>query len=98
LQLRGGFAAGKDEAVAGFEIVDGADLDGAPAEGLQSGGVGGEVTLDSEDANFHGAWNLKKKRKAKFVKPNGARLRRRPLQKRNRSKDRPLQKAGVLRG
>jgi hypothetical protein len=52
---------------------------------LQSDGVGGEVTLDSEDADFHGAWNLKK-RKAKFVKPNGARLRRRPLQKRNRSK------------
>jgi hypothetical protein len=60
LQLRGGFAAGKDEAVAGFEIVDGAHLDGVRAEGLQSGGVGGEVTLDSEDADFHGAWNLKK--------------------------------------
>ena len=27
LQLGGGFAAGKDKAVAGFEIVDGADLD-----------------------------------------------------------------------
>jgi hypothetical protein len=54
--------------------------------------------LDSEDADFHGAWSLKKKRKAKFVKPNGAHLRRRPLQKRNRSKDRPAQKAGVLRG
>ena len=53
LQLRGGFAAGKDEAVAGFEIVDGADLDGVRVEGLQSGGVGGEVTLDSEDADFH---------------------------------------------
>ena len=53
LQLRGGFAAGEDEAVAGFEIVDGADLDGVRVEGLQSGGVGGEVTLDSEDADFH---------------------------------------------
>jgi hypothetical protein len=63
LQLRGGFAAGKDEAVAGFEIVDSADLDGVCAEGLQSDGVGGEVTLDSEDADFHGAWNLKKNEK-----------------------------------
>jgi hypothetical protein len=54
LELRGGFAAGKNQAVAGFEVVDDADLDGVGAEGLQSGGVGFEVTLNSEDADFHG--------------------------------------------
>ncbi len=53
LELRGAFATGKDQAVAGFKIVDGADLDGVRAEGLQSGGVSFEVTLDSEDADFH---------------------------------------------
>ncbi len=53
LELRGGFAAREDQAVAGFEVVDDTDLDGFGAEGLQSGGVGGEVTLNSEDAGFH---------------------------------------------
>jgi hypothetical protein len=51
--LRGGFASGKDQAVAGFEIVDDADLNGFGSEGLQSGGVGSEVTLNSEDADVH---------------------------------------------
>jgi hypothetical protein len=58
LELRGGFASGKDQAVAGFEIVDGADLNGFGAEGLQSGSVCGEVTLNSEDADLHGMRNL----------------------------------------
>jgi hypothetical protein len=53
LELRGGFASGKDQAVAGFEIVDDADLNGFGSEGLQSGGVGSEVTLNSEDADVH---------------------------------------------
>jgi hypothetical protein len=35
------------------------------AEGLQGGGVGGEVTLDSEDADFQGAWNLDSWKKSK---------------------------------
>ena len=70
LELRGGFAAGKDEAVAGFEIVDGADFDGVGAEGLQGGGVGCEVTLNSEDADFHGAWNLDSGKESKNEKRN----------------------------
>jgi hypothetical protein len=73
LKLRGGFAAGKDQAVAGFQIVDCADLDGVGAEGLQSGGVGFEVTLNSEDSDFHVTWNLdsqiEKTEKRKPVKP-----------------------------
>ena len=53
LQLRGALAAGKDEAVAGFEVADGADFEGVCTEGLQGSGVGGEVALHSEDADFH---------------------------------------------
>jgi hypothetical protein len=71
LELRGGLATGKDQAVAGFEIVDGADLDSFGAEGLQSGGVGGEVTLNSENADFQ--WRRTsirgKKEKRNSMKP-----------------------------
>ena len=62
LELRGAFAAGEDEAVAALEIGDGADFDGFRAEFVEHGGVGVEVALDGEDADFHrtilrfGAW------------------------------------------
>jgi len=53
LELGGGFASGKDKAVATIEITDGADFDGRGAEFAEAGGVGGEITLDSEDADVH---------------------------------------------
>ncbi len=62
LELRGAFAAGENEAVAAVEIGDGADFDGLCAEFVKHGGVGVEVALDGQDANFHwtilrfGAW------------------------------------------
>src|SRR5271167_2109309 len=57
LQLRGAFAAGKDQAVAGFEVVDGTNFNGIRAKRLHSDGVGFEVTLHSEDADFHGSFS-----------------------------------------
>jgi hypothetical protein len=53
LELRGAFAAGKDQAGALFELRDGADFDGVGAEFAEAGGVGFEVSLDGEDADFH---------------------------------------------
>ena len=53
LKLGGGFASGKDKAVAAVEIGDGADFDRRSAEFAEAGGVGGEVTLNSEDTDFH---------------------------------------------
>jgi hypothetical protein len=54
LELGGGFAAGEDQTVAGFEVGNGADFDGVCAELAKAGGVCGEVTLDGEDTDFHG--------------------------------------------
>jgi len=54
--LRGALAAGKDQAGAGFEVLDGANFDGICTQGFESVGVGFEVTLDSEDADFHGSF------------------------------------------
>lgn len=53
LELRGTLAAGEDETVAALEVGDGADLDGVHAELLEHGGVGFEITLDGENADFH---------------------------------------------
>ncbi len=52
LELRGAFAAGEDETVAAFEIGGRADFDGFGAEIGEHSGVGGEVTLYSEDSDF----------------------------------------------
>lgn len=54
--MRGALAARKDQSVAGFEVLDGANFNGICAQGLESAGVGFEVTLDSEDADFHGSF------------------------------------------
>lgn len=54
LELRGAFAAGENKAVAAVEIRDGADFDGGGTERVEHGGVGLEITLDGEDADFHG--------------------------------------------
>jgi len=43
LELGGGFAAWKDEAVAASEVGDGADFDGVGAELVEDFGVGVEV-------------------------------------------------------
>jgi hypothetical protein len=53
LKLRGAFAAGQDEAAAAMEIGDSADFDGVRAELVEHGGMGLEVTLDGENADFH---------------------------------------------
>lgn len=53
LELRGAFAAGEDEAIAAIEIGDGTDFHGVGAELVKHGGVGLEVTLDGENADFH---------------------------------------------
>lgn len=53
LELRGAFAAREDQAVAAREVSDSADFDGVYAELVEHGGVRLEVTLDSEDADFH---------------------------------------------
>jgi hypothetical protein len=53
LELRGAFATREDEAVATPEVGDGANFDGFGAEFVKPGGVGGEVSLDGEDADFH---------------------------------------------
>lgn len=50
LELRGAFTARKDEAVALFEVGDGADFDRLRAEFVEARGVGFEVTLDGEDS------------------------------------------------
>lgn len=52
LQLRGGFAARENEAIAGREVGDGADFDGVGAEFAKTSGVGFEVALDGEDSDF----------------------------------------------
>jgi len=52
LELRGAFAAGEDEAVATLEVGDGADFDGVGAELMEHGGVGCEVALNGENADF----------------------------------------------
>jgi len=52
LQLRGGFAARKNQRVAFLEIRYGADFFGFGAERVQHGGVCGEVALDGEDSDF----------------------------------------------
>ena len=52
LQLRGAFAAGEDEAIALSELRGRAHFDGFGAELMKHGGVGGEVALDGEDADF----------------------------------------------
>jgi hypothetical protein len=54
LELRGAFAAGKDQAITAMEIGDSADFDGFRAEFLEHFGVGLEVTLDGKNADFHG--------------------------------------------
>src|SRR5277367_6593961 len=53
LQLRGAFAAWKDETGALLELRDGANFYGVSAEFAEAGGVGCEISLDGEDADFH---------------------------------------------
>jgi len=50
LELRGTFHAGKDEAVALFEVGDGADFERLRAEFAEARGVGFEVTLNGENS------------------------------------------------
>src|ERR1700688_621293 len=52
LQLRGGFAAGKNQRVTFGEIGDSADFEGLRAEGMQHRSVSGEISLDGEDSDF----------------------------------------------
>jgi len=58
LELRGAFAAGEDESVGLAEISDGADLEGLCAQCLESGSMGGEITLDGEDADVHQSYQF----------------------------------------
>ncbi len=53
LELRGAFTAGENEAVAGVEVGDSTDFHRVLAELVEHGGVGLEVTLDGENADFH---------------------------------------------
>jgi hypothetical protein len=53
LQLGSRFAARKDQAVAVPEIGDRTDFDRLGAEVTEASAVGGEVTLDSQDADLH---------------------------------------------
>jgi hypothetical protein len=53
LELRGAFAAREDEAIAAIEVDDCADFDGVDAELVEHGGVGLEISLDGEYADFH---------------------------------------------
>lgn len=53
LQLRGTLTAGENDAAAANQISDFAHLDGVCAEGFQDGGVGFEITLNSENPDFH---------------------------------------------
>jgi hypothetical protein len=52
LQLGGGFAAWKNQRVTVLQIGHSADFFAFDAEGVQHGGVGGEVALDGEDSDF----------------------------------------------
>jgi len=52
LQLRGGFAARKNQRVAFLEIRYGADFFAFGSERVQHGGVRGKVALDGEDSDF----------------------------------------------
>ena len=52
LELRGAFAAGKDQAVAAFEVGGCADFHGVDAEVGEHSRVGGEVTLYRENPDF----------------------------------------------
>ncbi len=61
LELCGAFAAGKDQAVAAFEIGGRADLDGVGAEIGEHFCVGGEVALDSEDSDFQASSRAREK-------------------------------------
>jgi hypothetical protein len=55
LELGCAFAAGKDEAVAVLKVGDGADLDGVRSELVEHSGVRLEITLNGENADFHGS-------------------------------------------
>ena len=52
LELRCTFTARKDEAVALFEIGDGADFERVGAEFAEARGVGFEVTLNGENSDL----------------------------------------------
>src|SRR5581483_3434341 len=52
LQLRGGLAAGKDEAGATGQVSRGAHFGGFDAEFMKHRGVRGEIALNSENSNF----------------------------------------------
>ena len=54
LQLSGGFPAGENQAIAGVEVGYGTHFDRVSAEFAKASGVGFEITLHSEDADFHG--------------------------------------------
>jgi len=52
-QMRGAFAAGQDDSGKAGEASGGADVGVGDAETVEHRGVGFEVTLDGEDADFH---------------------------------------------
>lgn len=52
LELRGAFTARKDEAVALFEVGDGADFECLRAKFVEARGVGFEVTLNGENSDL----------------------------------------------
>ena len=52
LELRCAFAARKDEAIALFEVGDGADFESVRAEFPEARGVGFEVTLNGENSDL----------------------------------------------